>query len=91
MFYKLPSSTITDMNIGQNSQPEHSDEVTEEGIRIVEDLLRKWAQSTSSDGEDVVMEDISPEVQLEELRRCVEEFRPQIQRNAWVQSLITSL
>lgn len=65
--------------------------MTEEGIRIVEELLRKWSQSTSTDGEDVVMEDVSPEAQLEELRRCVEEFRPQIERNAWVQSLIASL
>ncbi|KAL4078153.1 muts domain V-domain-containing protein [Scleroderma yunnanense] len=88
---KRKADELEDFVVGQDSQPQHSDEVTEEGIRIVEELLRKWSQSTSTDGEDVVMEDISPEAQLDELRRCVEDFQPRIKRNAWVQSLITSL
>ncbi|KIM69472.1 hypothetical protein SCLCIDRAFT_1207895 [Scleroderma citrinum Foug A] len=88
---KRKADELEDFAVGQDSQPEHSDEVTDAGMRVVEELLRKWSQSTSTDGEDVVMEDVSPEAQLEELRRCVEEFRPQIERNAWVQTLIASL
>lgn len=67
----------------------------EEGTKIVEELLRAWAASSGNDGEDVVMADasadLSPEEQLAELRRCVEQFRPQIESNAWAQSLIASL
>ena len=79
--------------MGQHPEPQHSDEVTEEGIQIVEELLRTWAESTSgADGEDVVMDDeFSADTQLEELRRCVEAFRPRIEGNARVQSMISSL
>ncbi|KAG1815227.1 DNA mismatch repair protein [Suillus subaureus] len=76
--------------VGQQSEPEHSDEVTEEGIQIIEELLKKWASESSADDEDVMMDDVSHEAQLAELRRCVEEFRPRIEQNAWVQSLLTS-
>ncbi|KIJ61455.1 hypothetical protein HYDPIDRAFT_137783 [Hydnomerulius pinastri MD-312] len=88
---KRKADELEDFAVGQHPEPQHSDEVTEEGIQIVEDLLRKWAQTSSTDGEDVIMEDVSPEAQLEELRRCVEELRPRIEGNAWVQSMITSL
>jgi DNA mismatch repair protein MSH2 len=37
-----------------------------------------------------MMDDVSQEAQLAELRQCVEEFRPRIEQNAWVQSLLTS-
>ncbi|KAI6001586.1 DNA mismatch repair protein [Pisolithus orientalis] len=89
---KRKAEELEDFAVGQHPQQEHSNEVTEEGIHIVEGLLRRWSESTGGgDDEDVVMEDVSPEAQLEELRRCVEEFRPQIERNAWVQSLIVAL
>lgn len=89
---KRKAEELEDFAVGQHPQQEHSDEVTEEGIRIVEDLLRKWSESTGGDdGGDVIMEDISPEAQLTELRRCVEQFRPQMEQNAWVQSLLDSL
>ncbi|KAG1859584.1 DNA mismatch repair protein [Suillus subalutaceus] len=68
----------------------HSDEVTEEGIQIIEELLKKWASESSADDEDVMMDDVSHEAQLAELQRCVEEFRPRIEQNAWVQSLLTA-
>ena len=53
--------------------PQHSDEMMEEGIQIAEELLWTLADSTSStDGEDedVVMDDVSADTQLKELRRC---------------------
>ncbi|KAH0834904.1 DNA mismatch repair protein [Lanmaoa asiatica] len=89
---KRKADELEDFAVGQHPEPQHSDEVMEEGIQIVEELLRKWAESTSGpDGEDVVMEDASEDTQLEELRRCVEAFRPRIEGNAWVQSMISSL
>ncbi|KAF9226411.1 DNA mismatch repair protein [Gyrodon lividus] len=88
---KRKADELEDFAIGQQHEPQHSDEVTQEGIQIVEELLRKWAETTGTDGEDIVMGDISADTQLEELRRCVEEFRPRIEGNAWVQSMISSL
>lgn len=93
---KRKADELEDFAVGQHPEPQHSDEVTEEGIQIVEELLRTWAESTSAagtDGEDVVMEDASESVdaQLEELRRCVDAFRPRIEGNAWVQSIIAAL
>ncbi|KAK0457398.1 muts domain V-domain-containing protein [Desarmillaria tabescens] len=69
-------------------------EVTNEGIAIVEELLSTWAASQTQDDEDVVMEDIdgvSPEVQLESLKRCFDNFKPKIEGNAWLQSLLATL
>jgi len=68
-------------------------DVTERGIQVVENLLRAWASNTlAEDGCGAPMsDDISPENQLAELRRCVDEFRPQIESNQWLQTLLTSL
>ncbi|KAG2066034.1 DNA mismatch repair protein [Suillus decipiens] len=87
---KRKADELEDFATGQRSEPEHSDEVTEEGIQIIEELLKKWASESSADDEDVVMDNVSHETQLAELRQCVEEFRPRMEQNAWVQSLLTS-
>ena len=73
-----------------------SPDVTEEGIKIVEGLLKTWASRTSSssmdDDEDVIMSDeLSPQAQLEELKTCFAEIQPRIDGNPWVQSLLASL
>lgn len=67
--------------------------ITKEGVEIMEEILRTWASKTSEqDGEDLVMSDDStPEKQLEELRKCMESFQPQIEKNPWLQSVISSL
>ncbi|KAF9239264.1 DNA mismatch repair protein [Melanogaster broomeanus] len=44
-----------------------------------------------TDGEDVIMGDISTDSQLEELRRCDGRVPPTDRGNAWVQSMISSL
>ncbi|KAJ6491405.1 muts domain V-domain-containing protein [Mycena vitilis] len=67
-----------------------SAEITDQGINIVDELLSAWAQPTG-DGEDIVMEDDSPEAQLEELKRCVAQFQPQIEANPWLVSILGSL
>ncbi|KAG1859573.1 hypothetical protein DFJ58DRAFT_726286 [Suillus subalutaceus] len=38
---KRKSDELEDFATGQQSEPEHSDEVTEEGIQIIEDSLKK--------------------------------------------------
>ncbi|RPD65678.1 DNA mismatch repair protein [Lentinus tigrinus ALCF2SS1-7] len=74
-------------------EPDLPPEVIEEGTKIIEEMLRTWASKSTHDGEDVVMDDddVSPEEQLDELRRCVEQFRPRIESNAWAQGLLASL
>ncbi|KIY44220.1 DNA mismatch repair protein MSH2 [Fistulina hepatica ATCC 64428] len=68
-----------------------SPEVTEQGIKIIEEIMSKWASRT--DGEDVVMDDAddSAEAQLDELRRCIGEYRTQIEGNEWLRSVIATL
>ena len=70
--------------------------VVEEGTRLVEQLLKTWVARTSAqDGEDVVMVDgdgvDESEAQLAELKRCLEEFRPQLEGNLWVQKVLATL
>ncbi|ETW75892.1 hypothetical protein HETIRDRAFT_152464 [Heterobasidion irregulare TC 32-1] len=88
---------LEDFKVDESSKDgDFSPEVTEEGIKIVEDLLKTWASRTSSssmdDGEDVIMSDeLSPQAQLEELKTCFAEIQPRIDGNPWVQSLLASL
>ncbi|KZV76588.1 DNA mismatch repair protein [Peniophora sp. CONT] len=79
-----------DMDVDQ----ELPEEVVEEGVRLVEQLLRKWSSTKGTDGEDVVMGDEGEddvEAQLNELRACFEEAGPALQENAWVKNLLASL
>lgn len=60
----------------------------------MQEVLREWVARTTSgqDGEDVAMEEeVSAEKQLEELKRCFEEFRPQVEGNAWCRTLLETL
>lgn len=64
----------------------------------MEELLQAWVAQTSAssgDAEDAMMidgqEELSPEAQLEELKKCVERFRPQIEQNLWAQRVLESL
>ncbi|KAG6917777.1 hypothetical protein DXG01_001182 [Tephrocybe rancida] len=69
-------------------------EVTEEGLQIMEDFLRTWStQPSAHDGEDVVMTDgdEDADTQLQELRNCMQAFRPRIENNLWLQSVLSSL
>ncbi|GLB39260.1 putative component of the post-replicative DNA mismatch repair system (MMR) [Lyophyllum shimeji] len=69
-------------------------EVTEEGLQVMEDFLRAWSSQTPSGAtdEDIAMEDVDedPEAQLQELRKCMETFRPRIEKNPWLQSVLRS-
>jgi DNA mismatch repair protein MSH2 len=59
---------------------------------MVEELLKTWVSRPAADDEDVVMsDDLSPEAQLAELKRCISAYQERIENNPWVQSLLTSL
>ena len=63
----------------------------DQGICIMENILKTWS-SNAPDSEDVSMDDQGDvEQQLGDLRKCVEEFKPQIEQNKWLQSVIISL
>ncbi|KAI0732603.1 DNA mismatch repair protein [Fomitopsis betulina] len=79
----------------KHKEPGLSEEVVEEGTRIVEDLLRAWtANSAQMDDEDTVMtDDDEPDAatQLAELKVIFERFQPRLEGNTWVQSVLASL
>lgn len=67
-------------------------EVAEEGMQIIEDMLRTWTSCTaaSQDAMDVDGEDdeLDVEAELASLRSCFEEFRPKTEGNKWVQTML---
>ncbi|CAE6437850.1 unnamed protein product [Rhizoctonia solani] len=74
---------------GKSTGPELSKEVTEEGAKILEQVLGEWANMTGldggNDGEDVAMGEGSSEEQARILREVFEKYREQIEGNAWCQ------
>jgi hypothetical protein len=79
-----------------SAAPDFSKEVTEEGAKILELVLRDWARRSGAaeeqDGEDVAMEvEDSPDEQVRVLREVFEQYRSQIEGNAWCQSVLGSL
>lgn len=70
----------------------HPKEVTDDGSRLVEEMLRTWAARCSADGDDVVMDDgANEDREFEVLKQCVEEYQERMEGNPWIQELITSL
>jgi DNA mismatch repair protein MSH2 len=78
---------------GDGMASKFSKEEAEEGSEIVTQFLRTWAsQESEMSGDDVIMaDDGSTEGQLLALKRCFEEFRPQIEANSWCQAVLNSL
>lgn len=72
-----------------------SEEEAEDGSRIVTEFLRSWASDglgTTTGSDDVIMADeSSTEDQLIALKRCYEQFRPQIEASPWCQAVLSSL
>jgi DNA mismatch repair protein MSH2 len=67
-------------------------ETAEEGMQIVEDMLRTWTSRTaaSQDAMDVDEGDggFNVDAELVALRSCFEEFKPKIDGNTWVQTML---
>ncbi|KAF8634825.1 hypothetical protein AX17_004076 [Amanita inopinata Kibby_2008] len=64
---------------------------TDEGVRIMEEVLRTWASRCDDveNSEDISMEH-EPIAELSELRKTIEDFGPQIEKNEWLKSVLTS-
>ncbi|KAG6809946.1 hypothetical protein H0H92_013995 [Tricholoma furcatifolium] len=93
---KRKADELEDFGTDTRDSEEHAIpvEVTEEGLQIMEDFLRTWsAQPSDIDGEDIIMGggDEDAEAQLQQLQKCLAEFRPRIENNRWLQSVLTSL
>lgn len=67
-------------------------EAAEEGMQIVEDMLRTWTSriDASQDTMDVDKEcgGFDVDAELAALRNCFEEFKPKIDENTWVQTML---
>jgi DNA mismatch repair protein MSH2 len=64
----------------------------DEGSRVIEELLRSWANMCEGqDGEDVLMDSLDPEANLDALKRCFKEYEARINANPWTISLLSSL
>ena len=61
-------------------------------MQIVEDMLRTWSSRTvaSQDAMDIDEEGggLDVDAELAALRSCFEEFKPKIDGNAWVQTIL---
>lgn len=70
------------------------EEVVEEGIQVMEEFFHAWSSQETTDGEDVIMAGTdSQEIQARtrDLQKCLEQFRPRIENNRWLQSVLSSL
>ena len=69
--------------------------MVDEGSKIVEEVLREWAQRCAADGqdgEDVIMDDDEKaEKDIATLKECMGKYQNQIEGNPWIQSLIATL
>ncbi len=91
---KRKADELEDFGGDENSATKFSQDITEEGSKVIEDLLRSWATQTSQDDEDVDMDmgdDNKAEEELLALRRCAEQYKDRIESNPWIQSLLTTL
>ncbi|KAF8906541.1 DNA mismatch repair protein [Gymnopilus junonius] len=80
---------LEDFQEDEGPDKKFSPDVIEAGIFAMESFFRKWA---SSNDEDVNMEDDNiAESQLTDLKKNIEDLRPAIENNAWLQSVITTL
>ncbi|KAF8880020.1 DNA mismatch repair protein MutS [Infundibulicybe gibba] len=66
-------------------------EIQEEGVKIMEEFLRSWSRQDEVSDDDVIMADVSPEAQLEQLKATVGQYHSRIKENAWLNSILTSL
>nr|WJN24895.1 MSH2 [Farysia itapuensis] len=70
------------------------EEVTKEGARLIDEFMKTWAarSATLSSSDDAANKRlrVDPALQLQELKRTVEEFRPRIEGNAWAAKVLES-
>lgn len=87
---------------GDKAEEEKFDEeVTKEGVQLMEDILRTWSSTISGGGDgDVEMGDATTEgdnneedyeAQLNQLKAILEEYGPAIRKNTWLQDVVQNL
>ena len=85
--HKIPYTDQTDPATEDIPQ-----EIAEEGMQIVEDMLRVWSSRTAppQDAMDVDGEgaEFDADAELAALRSCFEEFKPKTEGNKWVQAML---
>lgn len=88
------------MNTGSNElsnidrQDATSAAEADQGVGIMEEILRSWSSTIREDeaSQDMVIDGPgNTEEQLSELRQCMETFKPLIEQNGWLKSVISSL
>ncbi|KAG8862943.1 MutS-like protein [Tulasnella sp. 330] len=93
---KRKADELEDFGDSEQRANKHTKLETEEGTKIVQEVLREWAsrsglqttQPLDGDDTDIEMGGLSPEEQLEELKRCFDQFRPKVEGNAWCRTLL---
>lgn len=79
-------------------------ESTDQGVEVIQNFLKTFAQRASSisNSDDMDLDgEIGPNerkkrrteiarAQIEELRKVVEEFKPQMEKSAWVRKVLES-
>ncbi|KAH8826795.1 muts domain V-domain-containing protein [Flagelloscypha sp. PMI_526] len=88
---KRKADELEDFGTDDSKQEKFSDEVTSEGVQIIEKIMKEW---TSDKDGDALMEDVNhddTERQVEELKRIMAQYKGDIEGNAWLGSVIDSL
>jgi len=89
---KLAKRKAEELEDFSNLSPDADTAVAEEGSQLIKEFFQAWLSRTDEmDVDDDLAEDSNPTQQIEELRRCFEEFKPRLEANAWCQSLLASL
>ncbi|KAG8994263.1 MutS-like protein [Tulasnella sp. JGI-2019a] len=96
---KRKADELEDFGDSEQTANKHSKLETDEGTQLIQEILHEWAsrsglqagRSAGDEGEDVEMGGVSPEEQLDVLKRCFEEYRPKVEGNAWCRTLLGTL
>ncbi|KAI5118904.1 hypothetical protein M0805_002819 [Coniferiporia weirii] len=93
---KRKADELEDFGDEREGRPAHPREVTEEGSRLIEEMLHTWASrcagSSEDDGDDPMNggnEGVDTDITI--LKDCLEKYRGRIDANPWIQSLLSAL
>ncbi|KAG8922287.1 MutS-like protein [Tulasnella sp. 418] len=98
---KRKADELEDFGETENVFAQHSSEEIEEGTKIIQEVLRTWAERSGHkadadgdvdmDGGEKVDDAAVAQRELEVLRRCFEEFKDQVEGNAWCRTMLETL
>ncbi|THH29236.1 hypothetical protein EUX98_g4951 [Antrodiella citrinella] len=95
---KRKADELEDFNASSTDEADaqFAPEVVEEGTKLIEQLLREWSASqVNGADEDISMTDEADEddseVQLAELKKCIEKYRGRLEENPWVRHVLQTL